>query len=303
MNIDFLNIKFVKIQVLCLTAFLLFTFSCSNLNMYEIKKMAKVTAEELKLKPASNYNELRIDVIRNITTYQTGRYTTVTELVPYHKLGFDMGNGLFYDLNGNLCLLIEHIFGISPYTDFSIEENINPSNDRNNRLYTYANDCLVMTNLNSGKEKLLYTMEKDNDTLFFNTEKGKRYTFVETDTSLIYQWKNQKPTKILEVEDGVFKINRSNAKLDYKIIDEGVVLANTYFICTSYDANSIEVYHSKKGKKGKLLMSIVKGKESMYIYDRKARGTKVEMKDNRLLVIKPGSKTMTSYELKQKSQI
>ena len=49
---------------------------------------------------------LRIDLIRNTTTVSdpTGANTSQTAEVPYHYLGFDLGNGLFYDANQNLCL-------------------------------------------------------------------------------------------------------------------------------------------------------------------------------------------------------
>ena len=285
------------LRLIGLIGLALFAFSCSNLNMYEIKRLEKEVVEELKLEPAPNCNELRIDIIRNVTTYYNGSYTT-TELVPYHKLGFDLGNGIFYDLNGNLCLLIEHIFGLSPKSEFLIEQNINPSTDRKKRLYAYKNDSLVKTNLFSEKSRLLYVKEKLGDTLMYSTEKGQRFSFVETDTSLTYRWRNRKPEKILEVDNGTYKINRPNARMEYKLSDEGIGLANTYFICQGQDSRSIEIRKSKKGKKGKLLMSIVKGKDSIFIYSKMARGTKIELRDNRLLVLKPGSKTITSYELK-----
>ena len=49
---------------------------------------------------------LRIDLIRNTTTTAdpSAVGATRTENVPYHYLGFDLGNGLFYDANRNLCL-------------------------------------------------------------------------------------------------------------------------------------------------------------------------------------------------------
>ena len=88
-------------KILLLTLPFLLLLSCNPLDLSTLDQDIKF--EELDLKVSYELEDLRFDVIRQQTSDATSDVgDTDTEDVPYHPFGFDLGNGLFYDLNGNL---------------------------------------------------------------------------------------------------------------------------------------------------------------------------------------------------------
>ena len=113
-------------NILVVILLVVFCSACSTLNITEIKNLEKKDFDSMKLKPEIEPNDLRIDIIRQTHDNRVNDSTTETAYTPYHPLGFDLGNGLFYDLCGNLSLRIDYLLNYSWEHDFVIERIDNP---------------------------------------------------------------------------------------------------------------------------------------------------------------------------------
>ena len=95
--------------------------------------MEKLPLEPLELTPGYDLFMIRMDLIRERESTGNAAAGPVTRDAPYHRLGFHLGNGLFFDLNENLCLLVPDLYGINVDEDFEIEEQTSP---QRRNLYT-----------------------------------------------------------------------------------------------------------------------------------------------------------------------
>jgi len=100
---------------------LLFVSSCATLNRSELKSVKRLKPDSLVLLPMLDVFEERVDVIREKTSADRMHNDQGETEVPYHSAGFYLGNGLFYDLNGNLCLLPLKLLNLSPQEAFRVE--------------------------------------------------------------------------------------------------------------------------------------------------------------------------------------
>ncbi|NRB51667.1 MAG: hypothetical protein HRU41_28600 [Saprospiraceae bacterium] len=154
--------------------------------------------QQLELNVAYELEELRVDIIRKETTSADGDGNSTTEDVPYHPLGFDLGNGLFYDLNGNLALRLKHLFDLDGRNEFSLKriERVQQNrgiemrkvsekaicrewrgilgNDRSRCLDVYDQDGVVQVSRNG---RFCYQIvEEEGEVKFSRNRQGRRWT-------------------------------------------------------------------------------------------------------------------------------
>ena len=126
--------------------------SCATLNISQIMNLEKTQFDSLCLIPDSEVNYLRIDLIRQ--TYEDVNDST-TKDTPYHPIGFNLGNGLFYDLNENLCLRLDYILEFSSDTNFEIQKINGPEKNRGITNYKFISDSLSVQYLPRKKKHYL----------------------------------------------------------------------------------------------------------------------------------------------------
>ncbi len=266
---------------------LLLTQSCSPVLQKEINSLQKEPLEPLELRPGYDLFRIRMDVIRERQNTANIANGPSTVNAPYHRLGFHLGNGLFYDLNDNLCLLVPELYGIAVDDDFEIEEQTSPQ--RKNR-YTMKGDVY--------RERFGSFLPQVEQTQFERDEK---------DGSLIIKESLLSKLRLYESEDEIslkyplgrtqifregkgFRVNQFLGSRDFIQIKEGVFLDNRYVLKEKKDR--IEIYTKRAfSKKLGLLFTMVKAKDGrIIIYDEKYRGyrleidgTKMEYKRNRTI--------------------
>jgi len=274
---------------------LILTNSCTPLIIQEIGELRKTEFNDLELYPDVEPNELRIDIIRNsYSTYING--ILYSEDIPYHPLGFNLGNGLFYDLNGNLGLRIEYFLGIVSGRPFEIEENINPKNLNRNILYSYINDSLVATNLFNNTEKYKYHKIGQDDSVIYKTKKFK-YAVVKTDSTHEYIFRNRKPVIIYQFSKNHFSTGKNWNQRIYYLIENQIILGKAYSVFITNDSKTIKIYTQRQKQKSRPLFTIVKSEGKLIIYNSKKVGKKIEFNDWGITVLGPQS-LITTYKLK-----
>ncbi len=132
---------------------------CAKLDIHDIHHSKSVSFDGMLLKPDHEPNDLRIDVVRQKTTSNSTDaegHTTISESnVDYHPMGFDLSNGLFYDLHGNLSLRIDKLLNVKEGSAFEIRNSSGRKMNRPYRLYSFERDTFRQKSSRNNKAKYM----------------------------------------------------------------------------------------------------------------------------------------------------
>ena len=268
------------IRLMVFAGFLGIIAGCASLNQSAIENMKPVKMDGPELKPGYELYEMRIDVIRAKTEEDVTDSTKKEVDKPYHPLGFDLGNGLFYDINQNLSFKVLPLFGLMETSDFDI---------------TYEGKGFVFKNRSSfiktGDE---FTREESGGV--FNTGETFKVSFSDT---LVSFAESLAPDKKIVIADGGmtyyrfldkksiqkeaygYSVDKFIGKDRYTIEDNTVNLDNKILI--KYLDDRIEVYKNNFfGAKFKY--TIIRSGDEIYCYDKKFRGFHIFKTDNRITI-------------------
>lgn len=216
---------------LLLVVSLLFLVSFSPINSEHSSKSEAAIFQRLELKVAYELEELRVDIIRKEETSCDADGNSTTEDVPYHPLGFDLGNGLFYDLNGNLALRLKHLFQWDGLNEFSLKRigRVQSNrgielrkvseraicrewrgilgNDRSQCLDVYDRDGLVQVSRNG---RFCYQIvEEEGQVKYSRNRNGRRWTrLVEEDEQTFVEQIRNRRRDVYTQEDGEVRLGR-----------------------------------------------------------------------------------------------
>lgn len=264
--------------------------ACASLNVREIKSMKKTYFQNMGLIPSQEHNELRIDVIRQVRETYVDGTTTYYEDVPYHPLGLDLGNGLFYDMNGNLSFRLDFLLEFDPDQPFEVNKNIRPETENNIIRYTYNDMALSITRLPQKYPKVLYHNEVFGDSTVFMRKDRFRYAIFNTDSSFCYAYRNKKPLQICKIDKNNYYTFRRKKLREFQDIDH-LKLGKTFYVHLSDDKSTITVNSPWRERNNKNpLMNIQKDDNTIFIYSKNYKGRKIEFTKNGLYVTGPGFK-------------
>ena len=283
----------MKIYLAPILLAIIIVSSCSKLNIHEITSMEKLEFDDLQLYSDYEPNELRIDIIRKINVLYVDEDTYTEEPVPYHPLGMNLGNGLFYDLNGNLSLRLDFLLDFSADQPFEIKKNINSSNDKHIYLYTYINDGFTITKQAKNTSRHQYHIENSIDSTAFLFRDRFLYSIINSDTSMLYRRRNKKLIGIYKLENGRFYLGKNKKNRECRLYNKNLSLAKDYQIHLSNNKKSIIINSWSRMRNGKIpLFTIEKSKNALFIYNRRNKGKRIEFIDQDLEVTGTGLKTI-----------
>ena len=271
---------------------LILSGSCASLDIGEIRNHNKVEFESLRLVPGREINDLRIDLIRQTLVEHINDSTEKTEDTPYLPLGFDLGNGLFYDLDGNLSIRIDHLMSFSPDINFEIQEINRPEKNKGVITYRFKNDSLFIISPLRKRPLYCYHLIGKGDTLSVMYKRRMIYSIIETGTSMILSGKRWKWATINKLDENQYYLNKRKKRVDYKLIGNEIFLDNNYIV--SLTNNTLTLKIKKQGIiKDRVLYTIENINDKIFIYNNKYHGLKIERdssniriyRDNKLLVI------------------
>ncbi len=250
--------------------------SCGPVLKQNITSLDKIDLEPLKLEPGYDLYSIRLDIVRE--TENSPNFRGGTQLMPYHRLGFHLGNGLFYDLNDNLCLLVNDIYGIEEDENFEIVERVSPQ--RRNR---YTRDGNIFEERFGG---------------FLASTQSSRFERDEEDGSLIIRESLISKLRIYESEDELlmkyplgktairwdgkgYEVKQFLSRRNYVQIGKGIDLDGQYYI--NQRNNRIEIFRNRTfSNKRNLLFTIIQGENEIIIYNRKNRGFRMIKDGNKI---------------------
>lgn len=246
--------------------------------------------QQLELNVAYELEELRLDIIRKETTSSDPDGNSTTEDVPYHPLGFDLGNGLFYDLNGNLALRLKHLFDLDGRSEFSLKriERVQTNrgiemrkvseraicrewrgilgNDRSQCLDVYDQDGLVQVSRNG---RFCYQIvEEEGEVKFSRNRQGRRWT------------------RLLEEGEQTFVEQIRNRRRDvYKQENGEVRLGRDILLQVAEIGNKIEIFRLRRNNlEPRLIFTLERKGQELLLKDRRRLIRRIALKGDKVTV-------------------
>ncbi len=277
--------------------FLMFIIaSCSKLPIHEVAQTEKRPLDSLKLSPAIEPNNLRIDLIRQSYQHMTldsSYYETVE--IAYNPLGFDLGNGLFFDLNDNLSLRLDQLLNFSTEQNFTLKQIARPKKDKGVINYIVAHDSLMINGPGRRKNRTLYRRSDFTDSIAFMGKKQLLYSIVTMNDTI--QLKNSRRLlyEIKPTDEKVFQVLRRKKVSDFRQVSNKVYLGKNYAIEQTSNNSSINILNLRKNR---ILYTIEKSDNRIWIYNKHYFGNMIELEPHALSVYH-NKKLIARYELIQ----
>lgn len=264
--------------------------SCATLNKTAILNSNKVQLDELTLEPDFDLYNLRINLIRQKTMEQEDDSTEHEIDVSYHCLGFNLGNGLFYDLNNNLSIKLTELFQIKTNGEFKIIRETPAFIFKKRVTYTRKgqtfkeNGTGLFSISNSKKIEFSDSLVKVRENFLSS------YKIIKQENSLTYRSLLNKDV-IHQSDEGYYTKNLL-WKTKYKLVDNEVQLNEGYIL--RHQGKKIDLF--KKGILGvKLKYSLVKSENEIFFYDSDFKGIRISLRNNKIEVEKNNDIIGTYY--------
>jgi len=274
---------------------LIFT-SCYTLNVAEIRSNDnKIPIEGLDLKMSFEVYDLRIDFLRETTTQTVsaanGAVSSETVNVPYHYFGVYLYEGVFLDLNNNLC------FNVIDLIDSTYKKNFEVG--MKNKLK--QNTEYIYTVKRRGNEVVCeYRNFLSNIRTFVNFQdsgiiikgsglRAKEKIKVKNDR-LVYStsgvFRNLSKVEIIKSKKG-YKIPSFGRDLEYLQIDQNTIVLDKNAIVKNYGDRIEFVYKGIFGSSNKYIL--LKLKDGYIFHDKNNRGVRIKIDKNKIFVEKNGT--------------
>lgn len=273
----------------------LLLIGCATLNVGEIRDLQKTAFDPPELKPGYEINDLRIDLIRQTFTENVNDSVTETKDTPYHPFGFNIGNGLFYDINGNLGFRLEFLLGFSADRNFEVHQVYRAKKKKGVIVYRFYNDTLKVNYMYGKNLHYRYHRVPDANGFAVMYKKRTKYSIAFTDTNAIYRENISKPRIIRQVSKDQYDLEIRKRKDHFRKTESGVLLKNEYSVNLSGDRLALEIRNPMR-KRNNVLYTIVKSDNHLFVYNRKFSGIKIEMKKDNMLLYK-NNILWTKFEL------
>ncbi|NET34777.1 MAG: hypothetical protein F6K19_22585 [Cyanothece sp. SIO1E1] len=269
---------------------LLFLAFYSPFDAESPSKSKAATFQQLELNVAYELEELRVDVIRKESTSSDPDGNSTTEDVPYHPLGFDLGNGLFYDLNGNLALRLKHLFDLDGQEEFSLKriERVQQNrgielrkvseraicrewrgflgNDRSQCLDVYDQDGLVQVSRNG---RFCYQIvEEEGEVKYSRNRNGRRWTrLVAEDEQTFVEQIRDRRRDIYTQDNGEIRLGRD---ILLQVADTG---------------KKIEIYRIRRNNLApRLIFTLERKGQELLLKDRRRIVRRIKMEGDKVTV-------------------
>lgn len=276
-------LSFMKRRTFLLLLIAVVISSCATLDINEIRSLDRIPFDPPGLKPSMELNNLRLDIVRKTEDREINDSTTRTEEVPYNRFGFNLGNGLFYDLNENLSIRIDDLMSLSNEACFVVSRSARPSVNGDITLLSFINDSLTVKYPPRKKAFYMYHLTHGEGKTTYWRKNRQIFTVTETDTSLICTGRKREWYSIVKTGGNTFLVKRGRWTEQYLTDENSVTLENDYVVTLSPDR--LELYIMRKGRKhDRLWYTIVKSDDVMFIFNRKYSGKKIEFTGDGMLI-------------------
>ena len=275
--------------------FLMFIIaSCSKLPIQEVSSLEKRPFDPIRLSPGFEANNLRIDLIRQSyqqLTIDSSYYETVN--IANNPLGFDLGNGLFFDLNDNLCLRLDQLMNFSPEQNFTLRQIDRPKKDKGVTTYTLDNNSLEIKGIGRRKNHILYRRSDFNDSIAFMGKKQFLYSIVTKKDTIQLRNSRRLLYEINPNDETSYSVLRRKRTIEYHQAGNRLFLGKNYAMEQTPDNYRLNVLNLRKNR---IIYTIEQSDNRIWVYDRHYFGKMIELGPAALSVYH-NKKLIARYEL------
>jgi hypothetical protein len=180
---------------------------------------------------------------------------------------------------------------------FEIRKTSKPAESKRYIAYRFMNDFLLVQYPPLKKFQYRYHRNSYPDSIAFMFNKRLKYAVIRTDSSLIYSGKRRKWNIIEKVDRDNFLLNHNKWKQNYKIKGNEIILGNDYIIRLTNIDSRIEIRNHRGKGKDKILYTIEKISDKLFIYNKNYRGLLVAKEGNNVMIYR-NKALLDKYELK-----
>lgn len=253
----------------------------------EINSLHSNAIKHLELKVSTQTDNLRIDIIRQTETEEDSDGDCETVDVPYHPLGFDLGNGLFFDFNNNLSFRIDSLLSLKGNEDFELVKKIYRVQSKISR--TDNQTCISRIGFNGkNRENCLGIMEyKSNGMRYFSRQKlVYELTQNEKMNKVSFEPRFGRSIDIFSEGENNFVFRQRKFERRFFLDKNQINLRNKYLVERNSFENTLDIYLLTR-KSQYLLYKIKIDKQKMIVYNKNNYGmvinyspTKISIKNN-----------------------
>ena len=249
--------------------------SCST-PIYDAQTLQELPRQEpspLELTASFELFDWRYDIIRQEECEEDMDGDTYYEDVDYHPIGFDLGNGLFFDLNNNLSLRIDRLLGID-YSDGGDHAQLTYQSTR----------FLPVRELDLTPDQLLTRVMKAS-----GQSRNFRTTYSVTEQEVTRAIRNRQEQTILEFSEEGFRFYRRRGNYHsieevapgryqrfrnkgrqmgdpYDLSQEEISLPGNYVIRIGHTRDRIEIFERNRNDRRTLLHTIQLSPDRIVVY-------------------------------------
>jgi hypothetical protein len=256
--------------------------SCATLNQANFRSMRPTRFEPLTLEPALEANELRVDLIRQSESVKVNDTTSEDRDTPYHPLGFDLGNGMFFDLNGNLSFRLDELLGVSDQDCWSAMETNRRKLRWPNQIYSFCDGYLTVRYPRNQREWELNHQATEGNTISVMYRNRLKYAVEFNDRDVVYRGRRRILETIHQDGEGQYYLKKGWWREHYRLVGDRLFLDRDYIIERTNDNRTLKII--KPGWFSRTLHTIEKSNDQIYIYDRNFRGIRIDFSENGISV-------------------
>ncbi len=285
-----------KVESLLLTISAAIALSaCATLNPKEIQNLNRVAFDPLELVPSVEPTDLRLDVLRQQTHYYQGSNLQTMSL-PNDPLGFDLGNGLFYDLNENFSLRLDKLLGYASDEPFGLRKMEDPSPDRGFSTYTFQNDSLLTYFSERKRSRYKYHRTGPPDSVSYMNGDALDYVIVRRDSALVRRNRRKVKEEIVNLREGSFSLERGRREFNFVQKNDQIELQSHYLVALSDDNKTMTIYRlSRKGRRTSLY-TFIRSRDRLYVFNENLIGKKIVFENGGVSVFQ-NKNLAVKYEL------
>jgi len=249
---------------------------------FDVEGLKQVAFEPLRLEPYEELLDLRIDIIRQTTHESVTDSTSELRDVEYHKLGFNLGNGLYFDLNNNLSLRLDDLLGLDVSDDFLLERSY-PTRRKWKKVYSHHDGAHTVEYPSRSRKYPSYNIFRYEDSLSVFLRNRYCFSITRDDSTLTERFSDRVYSTIRKEGDGLYRQSLRKYSREFKQADNELVLAGRYRIVRSEDALEIRIY--RIGKKGDVFQyRMIRDERSIIVLNENYHKMKIEMDSGRLVL-------------------
>lgn len=278
-------------------------FGCTGPRIIPVDSASRVLPEPLVIRPAFDMYSLRADLIRQKTySYINDQYHE--QPVSYHPLGFDLSNGLFFDLNRNLCLDLGYLLKLDKSRDFTLKTtncSVDGQPKKRQHFIVQAGDQLCTGSGRDADEAatICRTLEQEGEQTKVTKNNKEDFTFSLSESGPTFARKGKVRAEIMKTSNSTFRAE-TNRPFEVSMIENQLTLGKAYYVHADDEKKEVSIFQRRK-RNHKLLYTITETPTALIVNSLNSNRYVVAL-DKNALTLSSGARPILQIQVEYVNQ-